>query len=179
MWRPGLERGQAKIFREALAELRAAPSSVEVQQHWCNGTVTERFHSPSMYCVMLDDGRTIDVADDDDCVQDGLSDETGAGGQDNTGTDDSAKKWQRPRARTVEEALTEGSWTVMQGGKHIKLRRTTKDSNGEGRTQTATLACTPSDHRSRKNALALLRRMDTELVEYQNGDGDGHFEALR
>ena len=73
MWRPGLERGQAKIFREALAELRAAPSSVEVQQHWCNGTVTERFHSPSMYCVMLDDGRTIDVADDDDCVSSAMS----------------------------------------------------------------------------------------------------------
>eukprot|EP01052_Picozoa_sp_SAG31_P006428 SAG31_NODE_296_length_18227_cov_39.663173_1_plen_179_part_00 len=156
-------------FRAALEELRAAPQSVEVQQHWCNGSIVERFHSPSTYCVLLHDGRSIDVADDDDHIRDGRSDETHDGVQDDASTDVDDGNGKKPwRARTVKEAVEEGGWTISQGGGgHIKLRRAVWNGQGEKVAQTCTLACTPSDHRARKNAVALLRRKDRQLLEYE------------
>ena len=77
----------------------------------------------------------------------------------------------KKRARTVEEALVQGGWSLTRTKKHLKYSRRVKLSDGKSQKQTTTLSKTPSDWRAAKNALALLRRLD-ELFEDEDEEED-------
>jgi hypothetical protein len=68
------------------------------------------------------------------------------------------------RTRTVADALREGNWTWVRKKKHRIYKRTALSMDGTSRGETFTMACTPSDRRADKNALARLNRMNREAA---------------
>jgi len=66
------------------------------------------------------------------------------------------------RSRTVEEALIDGGWELTREKKHIKYSRRVKlTKEGPSQKQTVTLSKTASDWRAERNALSLLRRLNS------------------
>ena len=81
------------------------------------------------------------------------------------------------RARTVEEALIDGGWVLTRAKKHIVYTRRVKlTKDGPSQKQNVTLSKTPSDWRTERKALSLLRRLDDVGRSpgfLMSGDGDG------
>lgn len=64
------------------------------------------------------------------------------------------------KARTIEEALAVGGWRFSRGKNHIVYTRQIRIDDGETRKQSFSMAKTPSNHRSAKNALSTLNRLN-------------------
>ena len=77
---------------------------------------------------------------------------------------------QAPRALTVEEALVSGGWKLVRTKNHIRYSRFVKVRDGV-KKESLTLAKTSSDWRAKRNALALIRRLNNNsCVAHQSNE---------
>ena len=76
------------------------------------------------------------------------------------------------RANSLEEALREGKWTMSREKRHRVYRRMAFMDDFTSITQTFTIASTPSDRRSERNALAKLRQQDIGVRHIAKIDGE-------
>jgi hypothetical protein len=103
-------------------------------------------------------------------IADTRSEDASVESSDDDDISDFAPQAPQQRALTVEEALVSGGWKLVRAKNHIRYSRFVKVRDGV-KKESLTLAKTSSDYRAKRNALALIRRLNNgSCVAHQSNE---------